>query len=400
MKKKWIIIVFALFAFSCNNSGSDKTLELVENTLEKVQQHTLLMAESLSDAPGRLPKTIGIDGELETSNDRWWTSGFFPGQLWYMYEYSGNETFKDWAELYSERVSNQQFTTETHDLGFIIFCSYGNGYRITGNEEFLPIIKNASESLITRFNPEIGAIRSWDRASWNEPWQYAVIIDNMMNLELLEWSSRMFNRPDFAEVARTHANTSMQYLYRPDGSSYHVVSFDTVSSSPEYFHTHQGYSHESAWARGQAWGLYGFVMMYRETGMPEFLEHAVKIADFIVNHPRLPEDKIPYWDYDAPGIPNTLRDVSAGSITCSALLELHRYVDEIKAEQYLDVARKQLHSLCSEPYLAEVGTNRNFILKHSVGHMPNGSEIDVPLSYADYYFVEALIRYKVQFGIQ
>ncbi|MBN2262278.1 MAG: glycoside hydrolase family 88 protein, partial [Prolixibacteraceae bacterium] len=266
------------------------------------------------------------------------------------------------------------------------------------NPEYLSIIENAAISLSSRYNERTKTIRSWDRASWNRQWQYAVIIDNMMNLELLEWAAQKFEKPRFSEIARSHANTTIANHFRPDGSSFHVVSYDTLSGEPELFHTSQGYSHESAWARGQAWGLYGFTMMYRFSNDKQYLNQAIKIADFIVNHPRLPEDKIPFWDFDAPDIPNALRDASAGAIICSALLELQQYVAPDKAKQYMNVAEKQLISLCNEPYLAKTGSNANFILKHGVGHMPNGTEVDVPLSYADYYFVEALMRYRKQFN--
>lgn len=400
MKMKVISIFLLAALMSCQPAKEKSTLQIVEETLEMAQQRTLLMAESLADQPGRLPKTIGVDGNLESSNAHWWTSGFFPGQLWYMYEFSQNDEFKKWAETYSERIVDQQYTTDNHDVGFIIFCSYGNAYRITSNEDYLPIIKNTAQSLSTRFNPIVGCIRSWDRSSWNKQWQYAVIIDNMMNLELLEWSARKFDEPIFADIARTHANTTMQHHFRPDGSSFHVVSYDTITGEPELKHTAQGYSHESAWARGQAWGLYGFTVMYRETGDEAYLQQAISIADFMLNHPRLPEDKIPYWDFDAPDIPDAKRDVSAGAITCSALLELHGFVDQERSKFYLGTAEKQLLSLCKEPYLAEAGTNANFILKHSVGHIPNGTEVDVPLSYADYYFVEAMMRYRKQFGVK
>jgi unsaturated chondroitin disaccharide hydrolase len=220
-----------------------------------------------------------------------------------------------------------------------------------------------------------------------------VIIDNMMNLELLEEASKKFNVPHFAEIAETHANTTMKNHFRTDGSSYHVVSYDTITGQPEKKNTAQGYSDESAWARGQAWGLYGFTMMYRETGKLDYLLQATKIADFIINHPNLPKDRIPYWDFNAPDIPNAKRDVSAGAIMCSALLELQLYADKEKSKQYLAVAEEQLNALCSYDYLAVKGENANFLLKHSVGNMPNGTEIDVPLSYADYYFVEAMTRY-------
>jgi unsaturated chondroitin disaccharide hydrolase len=351
------------------------------------------MARSMVDMPGKLPKTIDKNGNLETCNSSWWVSGFFPGQLWYLYEYSKNDSLKKWAELYTERVSDQQYTTNNHDVGFMIFCSFGNGYRITGNEKYLSVLKNAANSLSTRFNPTIGCIRSWDRAPWNNKWQYAVIIDNMMNLELLMWNSKKFKEPRFSYIAESHANTTLKNHFRPDGSSYHVVSYDTINGKPEIKQTAQGYSDESAWTRGQAWGLYGYTMMYRETGDSAYLQQAIKIANFIINHPNLPEDNIPYWDFNAPDIPNSKRDVSAGAIICSALIELQKYVDKKLSEKYMEVAEKQLRSLCSDAYLAAPGTNASFLLKHGVGNMPNGTEVDVPLSYADYYFVEAMVRY-------
>lgn len=387
------VILSVLIACSTGKSIRNETLQQVETALDLARQKSLAMAESLADRPDRLPKTIGADGTLETCASDWWVSGFFPGQLWYLYEYSGDSMLRHWAENFTWRVANQQYTTDNHDVGFMIFCSFGNAWRITGDSVYLLAIENASKSLITRFNPLVGCIKSWDTHTWNSPWQYAVIIDNMMNLELLEWSARKFNEPFFSVVARTHANTTILNHFRSDGSSFHVVSYDTITGEPHAKHTAQGFSHESAWARGQAWGLYGYTMMFRETGDSAYLQQAIQIADFLVNHPHLPEDKIPYWDFDAPNIPEALRDASAGAIMCSALLELYEFADESRTDLYFQTAEMQLKALCSAPYLSAMGENANFILKHGVGHLPNNSEVDVPLTYADYYFVEAMLRY-------
>ena len=394
MKAKlfFLFIPVFLLLFACQNQD-DELLTQINHALEVTQEQSLRMAEALADEDDKLPKTIGDDGKLETCTSSWWVSGFFPGQLWYMYEYTNDDKYKNWAEEYTKRVSDQQYATNTHDLGFVIFCSYGNGYRLTGNEEYLSVIDNASMSLSTRYDSIVGCIRSWDTETWKTQWQFAVIIDNMMNLEMLEWAAEKFDNSRFSYIANNHAKTTMENHFRPDGSSFHVVSYDTITGAPELKHTAQGYSHSSAWARGQAWGLYGYTMMFRETGDSAYLNQAVEIADFIVNHPRLPEDKIPYWDYDAPNIPEAKRDASAGAITCSALLELQQYVEGEKSEQYLNIAKEQLASLSSEKYLAKPGENGNFILKHSVGHLPADSEVDVPLTYADYYFVEAMLRY-------
>jgi hypothetical protein len=395
--KYLIPVAFFLIGFaSCNLFDKrDKTLlKTVDATLDFCVQQSVSMAESLKDSATLLPKTINRNGELETCNSAWWVSGFFPGQLWYMYEYSKDDKLKQWAKTYSQRVANQQFTTDNHDVGFMIFCSFGNGYRITKNEDYLPVLRNAANSLSTRFNDTIGCIRSWDKADWNCQWQYPVIIDNMMNLELLMWSSKQFSQPWLADIAKSHATTTLKNHFRPDGSSFHVVSYDTITGIVEKKQTSQGYSDSSAWARGQAWALYGYTMMFRETGDQAYLDIARKIAAFILNHPNLPDDKIPYWDFNAPDIPNDKRDASAGAIMCSAFIELSQITKGKDSKRYFETAEMQLRSLCSDAYLAKPGENCNFILKHSVGHHPNQTEVDVPLTYADYYFVEALMRYR------
>jgi len=389
------LTLFLLLGSKAANGYDTPRLELLVNSaLDVARVQSLNMALSLRDQPGLLPKTVTHDGKLETCGPDWWTSGFFPGVLWYIYENTGDQGVKSWAQEYTLRVEAQKNVTSHHDVGFMIYCSFGNGYRLTKDPKYRQVVQTAAHSLSTRFNPVIGALRSWDNAPWTSQWQFPVIIDNMMNLEILMWSAKEFGVTDFARIATTHANTAMRHHFREDYSTYHVVSYDTITGKPELKHTAQGYSHESTWARGQGWGLYGFTMMYRETGDTAYLRQARGVADFIINHANLPEDKIPYWDFNAPGIPDDLRDASAAAIICSALLELSRYVDRDRSEAYRAVAETQIRNLCSPPYLAEKGSNGNFILKHGVGHKPNGTEVDVPLPYADYYFVEALMRYK------
>jgi hypothetical protein len=394
-------IAFAMLAaliliFNSCETGSyeNDNNKAVDNAIERAKAQSWLMVKTLKDRPDELPRTIDGDGNLVTSDAGWWCSGFFPGQLWLLSEYPFDQILRARAHSYTCRLEDQKNNKTTHDLGFMIFCSFGNAYLQTYDNYYKEVLYTASKSLAARFNPLIGAIRSWDYAEWNKQWQYPVIIDNMMNLEMLMWASKQFDEPQFADIAKTHANTTIENHFREDNSSYHVVSFDTTTGLPELKHTSQGYSHESAWARGQAWGLYGFTMMFRETGDSVYLNQAQAIANFIISHPNLPEDKIPYWDFNAPDIPNAKRDASAGAIICSALLELSRFSSQQDSIKYLQVAERQLLTLCSDEYLAEEGENGNFILKHGVGHMPNNSEVDVPLSYADYYFVEALTRYK------
>lgn len=397
---KKLCCFFLLVVFiGCTNVRLQKNevkplANVIGEALDFSAEQSLLMAASLKDQDTLLPKTTNRFGELETCKADWWVSGFFPGVLWYLYEYTDDQNFKELAHEFTMRVADQQYVTTTHDLGFIIFSSFGNGYRLTQDTSYLGVIQTASNSLITRFRKTTGCIRSWDYADWNKQWQYPVIIDNMMNLEMLLWSAQEFDNTKLSDIAVSHANTTMKNHFRPDNSSYHVVSFDTLTGLPEKKNTAQGYNDESSWARGQAWGLYGYSMMYRFTNDTTYLNQAMRMARFILDHPRLPDDKIPYWDFDAPNIPDCYRDASAAAIICSALIELSEYVDPELTNEYLSVAETQIRTLNSSEYRNALGNNGNFILKHSVGNMPNNTEVDVPLTYADYYFVEALMRLK------
>jgi len=332
------------------------------------------------------PRTVEKD-KLKLVKAQDWTSGFFSGELWYLYEFTGN---KDWlapARKFTASLESLQFFGGTHDLGFMVYCSYGNGYRLTGDTGYRSVIIQAAKTLCTRFNPVTGVIKSWDFNS-NSKWKYPVIIDNMMNLELLFEATKLTGDSSFYKIAISHANTTIKNHYRPDHSSYHVIDYDPVTGAVRQKITAQGYSDSSAWARGQAWGMYGFTMCYRETKDPLYLQQALKAADYILS--RLPPDKIPYWDFDAPGIPNEPMDASAAAIAASALYELSTYTDK---KNYRKTADAILGKLCAG-YLSPANQNSGFILLHSTGHKPAKSEIDVPLIYADYYFLETLMRSK------
>ena len=278
----------------------------------------------------------------------------------------------------------------SHDIGFQVNCSYGNAYRITGDQQYRHLIEAAADALAGRFNPVVGATLSW---AAGEKGEYPVIIDNMMNLELLEYASKLFSSDTLQSIAVTHAETTIANHFRQDYSSWHMLDYNPSTGEVMRRVTVQGLSDGSAWARGQAWALYGYTMMFRETGREEFLTQAEKIAGMLL--PRLPYDGIPYWDFDDPEIPFAYRDASAGAIMSSAFVELSALTSDRKlAKSCLRMAEKQIRTLASPEYLADVGTNGDFLLKHSVGNLPGGSEIDVPLPYADYYFLEAINRYK------
>jgi len=338
-----------------------------------------------------LPRTFE-QGKLVLVPTRDWTSGFFPGSLWLIYEFTREPEWRAAAALYTTRVEVEQHNTQTHDVGFMLWCSAGNGLRLTGDAHYREVMVTGAKSLATRFNPKVGAIRSWDRVQWKFP----VIIDNMMNLQLLFWAAEATDDVRLREIASAHADTSLKYHYRPDFSSYHVVDFNPESGAVVQRFTHQGSADGSAWARGQAWGLYGFVLSYQATKDPRYLDHAKKIAAFLMAHPRMPADKIPYWDLDAKKIPDEPRDASAAAIMASALVELSGCVGGEQRKQLLAFAEEQLRSLSSSAYRSKLGENGNFLLLHSTGNFPKHSEVDAPLNYADYYFLEALLRFRAE----
>lgn len=393
MLPRLCLAALPLLAAACmRQPGASQDLrEIVEASLDRAVTQYAAMDASLPDT--LFPRSIRPDGSLWTNTSGWWTSGFFPGSLWYLYEYTQDPEMKERAIRRTMAVERENTNAYDHDIGFKLYNSFGNGLRLTGDTSYIPVLFTAARTLLTRSDPRVGAIRSWGRHPDDES-PYIVIIDNMMNLELLFWATKQSGDSTFFQVAVSHADTTLAHHFRPDGSSYHVVEYDPATGVVLRKRTAQGHADASAWARGQAWGLYGYTMAFRETGFERYLDQAQAIADFMLRHPNLPEDKVSYWDFNAPGIPDTYRDASAAAITASALLELSGYVDETTAAFYRSNAETILRTLSRPPYRAEVGTNHNFLLQHSVGHLPEQSEVDVPLSYADYYYLEAMMRWR------
>jgi unsaturated chondroitin disaccharide hydrolase len=354
------------------------------------QQYKGLLRQMEGDKT-RQPRTIE-KGRLKAVGPRDWVSGFFPGSLWLIYEHTGSAEYKAAAEDFTARQESIKDFTGHHDVGFMLYCSYGQGYRLTGKPEYKDVLVQGARSLSKRYSPTVGLIRSWDGG----PWKYPVIIDNMMNLELLIFAQRQTSEQSFGDIAFSHADKTLANHFRPDGSSFHLLDYDPATGAVTKKQTVQGHADGSAWARGQAWGLYGFTRMAALTKKPEYLDQAQKIADFIVAHPRLPADGVPYWDYDVPNIPDAIRDASAGAITCSALFELAELTGGERGARYKALAEKQLRTLSTAAFRAGLDENGNFLLMHSVGHMSAKVEIDVPLVYADYYYLEALSRYATK----
>ena len=334
------------------------------------------------------PRSIDEKGKLIMVPSRDWTSGFFPGELWYMYEFTKDSKWENLARNFTLPLEREKTNAGTHDMGFKMYCSFGNGFRLTNDENYKNILLESANTLIKRYKPHAKIIRSWDHNK--DKWECPVIIDNMMNLELLFWASKVSGDKKFYDIAVNHAETTMENHFRHDYSTYHVVDYDTITGNVIKRNTHQGFSHESTWSRGEAWALYGYTMCFRETKKDEFLQQAKNIAKFIFNHPNLPKDLIPYWDFDAPEIPNEPRDASAAAVIASALYELSTYDSEnsVKYKKWADTIVGNL----SKKYRAKQDESRGFLLLHSTGGKSLNFEVDVPIVYADYYYLEALLR--------
>ncbi len=364
-------------------------LKTISHNYQLADEQYQLLSKGLG--ADQFPKTYyAKTGKLETSNSGWWCSGFYPGTLLMLYKQTNDANLLEEANRKMQVLAKEQYNKTTHDLGFMMYCSFGTAEKIEPKPECKQILINSAKSLSTRFDPKVGCIKSWDS---KKP-EYIVIIDNMMNLELLFWATHVTGDSSFYKIAVSHANTTMKNHYRPDYSSYHVVIYDPKTGKVLQKKTAQGYADESAWSRGQTWGLYGYTVMYRETKNKKYLDQANHIAHFILNNPNLPANKIPYWDFNAPNIPDALRDASAAAVMASALLELCRYTDKKDGQLYFATAETIIRNLSAKPYVAAPGTNGGFILQHSVGHIPQNTEVDVPLTYADYYFIEAMGRYQ------
>lgn len=386
-----IYILTLLLLIACNPSTNTSTVT-EEVRIDVIEVLDALTTKAIADIDQivldstAIPRTIE-DGQLKGTKSKSWTSGFYPGVLWQLYGYSSESKLKDAAEIWTSFVEKEKHDDGTHDLGFKVYCPYGNAYKITQDDQYKDVFVTAGNTLSTRYSDTVKAIRSWDFNAG--VWKYPVIIDNMMNLELIFETAHHSGDNRFYDIANNHATTTLNNHFRPDHSSYHVIDYDPETGEVANRHTHQGLSHESAWSRGQAWGLYGFTVAYRYTQNELYLQQAMKIADFFFNHNNLPEDNIPYWDFDVTD-ENAPRDVSAAAIAASGLLELLEYVPD-QSEQYLEWAEQTITSIGTDKYRLDTPP---FFLQHSTGSVPGEFEIDSPIIYAEYYYVEALLRLK------
>ena len=370
---------------------TDQVFALANNQLRLAMTCTDQTKREKENAAQRRvsPRSLNSDGSLALVHPNDWCSGFFPGSLWQVYAYTHDEYWRRQAISFTWPIEEAKWNKGTHDLGFMINNSFGKAYELTGERSYRDVVLQAARTLSSRFNPTVGCIRSWDFN--RDRWMYPVIIDNMMNLEMLFRATQLTGDSLYWKIAVSHADTTMKYHFRPDYSSYHVVDYDSGKGGARWRGTFQGARDDSFWARGQAWAVYGYTMCYRFTRDPRYLAQACGIADFLLSLD-WPEDFVPYWDMkpDIPGI-TYYRDTSAAAIIASAFYELSTYADKELSSRYREAANKMTDSL-QRHYQSQPGENQGFLLIHSVGHYPGGSEIDVPLSYADYYYLEAVMR--------
>ena len=387
MNHRPLLTIVLLSIAAVSPLSADRLLERMPAVFERAAGQTRLLLESINDDKG-LPHSFNANKGLVTVGPTGWTSGFFPGNLWLLHEADPGGGWKEPAWEFTRRLESIRHFRGHHDSGFMLGCSYGNALRLDPSEESRAVLRDGAAALATRFVPEIGMIRSWDF----KPYICPVIIDNMMNLELLTWAAKNGGDAKLLDISITHSDRTMANHFRPDGSAYHVIDYDPASGWMRAIYGMQGADVRTAWARGQAWALYGFTMIHRETGKPEYLEQARSLARFIMSHPDLPQDGVPMWDFGAKPDSGAPRDASAAAIMASALIELSSLVED--GTGYLAFAVRQLLTLSSPEFLAEPGSHGGFILTRSTGHLPGNSEVNVPLVYADYYFLEALLRYR------
>ncbi|TKG95751.1 glucuronyl hydrolase [Puteibacter caeruleilacunae] len=396
-----IILICSIFLIGCNSSNSkiyQKTAKIAN-----IQYGKLIEKEGGNN---KMPRTLDRDGTIKTYGIHSWASGFLPGNFWYLYELTQDDFWKDQAIIWTQKLNGIQHNINSHAIGFQTISSFYNANRLLKNDIYTTEIIKAADGLLHRYNNTVGCIKSWNYSRGLErgqEWFYPVVIDNMATLELLFVASKLTGQPKYKDIAIKHARTTMSNHYRDDYSSYHIIDYNAKTGNVLDKATYHGISTHSSWARGQAWGLYGFTLCYRETKDEKFLDFAEHIASFIMNHPNTPEDRVPYWDYNlgkegfTPTWPydkneynKNYQDAASAAIIASALFELSTLSEN--SAQYYGYANQLIQTLSSSKYMASKSEDNYFLLKHSVGNFPRHDAIDLPTSYADYYFLEALCR--------
>ena len=389
-----LIILIILIPQCKNNRGAEQNGKdidsLISENLSYAQKKITYFLENLD--VNTYPGSVDDKGQLITIPAKSWEAGYLAGILWYLYDYTREEKWKIYAQQWTAGLELQKFNKNSHDLLFMLYASFGNGYKFTHDELYKDVLIVGSKTLASRYNPQLGYIKSWDAFYPSQTIQFPVIIDALLANEMLFYVSRISGDSSFYKIAYKHALNTKRDFIRNDYSTYYLVEYDTILNAVKAKRTWLGYADESTWARGHARAIYGSAVVFRETGDSSFLELSKKTADFYMQHPRLPADLIPYWDFDDRDIPNAPRDASAACIAASGLLELASLLPAKERDKYIDFAVRTLKSLASDKYRNTPNENLGFILKHSTGSRSWNIEVDKPKISADYYFIESLIK--------
>lgn len=386
-----------------NNKWEQYTLP----TQQELEKATTIAIEQISYDLDKFThhfKANGSEGDFYKPHDNTtWTTGFWTGQLWIAYELTGEEKYKEAALIqvrsFLERIE-KKVDTNNHDMGFLYSLSCVAAYKLTGNEEGKQAGILAAKNLASRYQEKGEFIQAWGEINADD--NYRLIIDCLLNLPLLYWASDILGDDTYADMAKKHINTSLKVIMRQDCSTYHTYYFEKGTGKPLYGETRQGYSNESAWSRGQAWGIYGTALSYQYTHNEEYKERFFQITDYFLEH--LPSDLVPYWDFIFEEGSDEPRDSSAAAIAVCGMLEMAKYLDEEKSAYYKDAALKIMKSLMDN-YAAKSPKTSNAVLLHGVyarksPHNPcNDRNVDESNPWGDYYYMEALIRLQTDWNL-
>jgi len=395
----WILIVVLCAGLACSSETPEKTEVPVRKAEKNIpvdeiftyaQKQLARSVELVGDAD-KYPFYAKDDGTWETMDSSWWSSGFFAGCLWLMYENTGDDIWKQHAEKWTTSMEKEQYVKADADIGYRIINSYGNAYRVTGDESYRKVLIESAKSLASRYSSKIGLVKAYDM----DQWKYPILIDHMMNVELMFIGTNVGGDPQWKEQAEQHGLNTIRTCIREDGSSVQVVDLDPNTGEVLSHDTLCGLSGDSAWSRGHGEGIYGMAIAYRETKNTAFVDAFKTLVDYYIAN--MPADYVPFWDFSDPNIPNTIRDSSAASMTADGLLEMCALLpDGPDKEKYFELAGNILESLCAN-YLT-TGTNRPGILDNASFQGPEVMGADTSLIFGDYNFLSALKKYKALKG--
>lgn len=361
-----------------------------------MEQAVNMVRANLAEFTDRFQSSNSFGGFYEPTENVEWTTGFWTGVIWLAYEYTGDAVFQKAGDIQVESFLariREKIDVNHHDMGFLYSLSCVAAYKLTGNEHAKEAALLAANHLAERYREKGQFLQAWGNPG--EPKEYRLIIDCLLNLPILYWASGVTGDKSYGEKAENHIKTAMKCILRPDDSTYHTHFFDVETGEPTYGVTHQGNRNGSSWARGQAWGVYGIALSYRYLKNPEYVDLFCRVTDYFVEH--LPEDLVPYWDFDFDTGSEEPRDSSASAIAICGILEMAKYLDEAKAAKYLEAADKMLCALIEKCANGDRSISNGLLLhgtyaRDSKENTCTNRGVDECNTWGDYFYIEALTR--------